>query len=89
MSIFNGRRDLGINGRRPGWAASWLGGKRYLAEARLCCNIRLQAASRAALRDGAQIHKTPYQKGRHGDTYPDMAWEPKAAFTTIAECYRA
>jgi hypothetical protein len=27
-------------------------------------------------------------EGRHGDTYPDMAWEPKAAFTTVAEHYR-
>jgi hypothetical protein len=27
--------------------------------------------------------------GRHGDTYPDMAWEPKAAFTAVAECYRS
>jgi hypothetical protein len=26
--------------------------------------------------------------GRHGNTYPDMTWEPKAAFTTLAECYR-
>ncbi|HEX8007245.1 MAG TPA: hypothetical protein VF482_12530 [Trebonia sp.] len=26
--------------------------------------------------------------GRHGDTYPDMTWEPKAAFTAVAECYR-
>jgi hypothetical protein len=26
--------------------------------------------------------------GRHGDTYPDMSWEPKAAFTAVAECYR-
>jgi hypothetical protein len=26
--------------------------------------------------------------GRHGDTYPDMTWEPKAAFSTLAECYR-
>jgi hypothetical protein len=25
---------------------------------------------------------------RHGDTYPDMGWEPKAAFATVAECYR-
>jgi hypothetical protein len=25
---------------------------------------------------------------RHGDTYPDMAWEPKAAFTTLAGRYR-
>ncbi|WP_432934478.1 hypothetical protein ACQPZZ_21690 [Microbispora sp. CA-135349] len=24
----------------------------------------------------------------HGDTYPDMPWEPKAAFTALAECYR-
>lgn len=27
-------------------------------------------------------------EGRHGDTYPDLPWEPKAAFTTLAECYR-
>ncbi len=27
-------------------------------------------------------------ENRHGDTYPDMAWEPKAAFTTLAEYYR-
>jgi hypothetical protein len=26
---------------------------------------------------------------RHGDTYPDMRWEPKAAFTTLAAYYRA
>ncbi len=25
---------------------------------------------------------------RHGDTYPDMPWEPKVAFTTLAELYR-
>jgi len=25
---------------------------------------------------------------RHGATYPDMPWEPKAAFTTLAERYR-
>jgi hypothetical protein len=25
----------------------------------------------------------------HADTYPDMAWEPKAAFATLAECYRS
>lgn len=26
-------------------------------------------------------------EGRHGDTYPDMTWEPKAGFTTVAEWY--
>ncbi len=26
-------------------------------------------------------------EGRHGDTYPDMPWEPKAAFTAVAEHY--
>jgi hypothetical protein len=26
-------------------------------------------------------------EGRNGSTYPDLAWEPKAAFTTVAECY--
>jgi hypothetical protein len=25
---------------------------------------------------------------RHGEAYPDMAWEPKAAFTALAEYYR-
>jgi hypothetical protein len=25
----------------------------------------------------------------HGDTYPDMPWEPKAAFTALADSYRA
>jgi hypothetical protein len=27
-------------------------------------------------------------EGRNGDTYPDMAWEPKAAFTAVASHYR-
>jgi hypothetical protein len=27
-------------------------------------------------------------EGRRGDTYPDMPWEPKAAFAAVAECYR-
>ncbi|GAA5015461.1 hypothetical protein [Actinopolymorpha pittospori] len=26
---------------------------------------------------------------RHGDTYPDMRWEPKAAFSAVAAFYRA
>lgn len=26
-------------------------------------------------------------ENRHGDTYPDMTWEPKAAFAAVAECY--
>ncbi|WP_230330067.1 hypothetical protein [Nocardia aurantiaca] len=26
-------------------------------------------------------------EGRHGDTYPDMAWEPKAAFAAVAGHY--
>ena len=25
---------------------------------------------------------------RRGHTYPDMAWEPKAAFTALADYYR-
>jgi hypothetical protein len=27
-------------------------------------------------------------EGGHGHTYPDMAWEPKAAFAALADCYR-
>lgn len=26
---------------------------------------------------------------RFGDTYPDMRWEPKAAFAALADCYRS
>lgn len=26
-------------------------------------------------------------EGMRGETYPDMAWEPKAAFTAVARCY--
>jgi hypothetical protein len=28
-------------------------------------------------------------EGHSGDTYPGMDWEPKAAFTAVAECYRS
>jgi hypothetical protein len=28
-------------------------------------------------------------EGRFGRTYPDMAWEPKAAFAALADFYRA
>jgi hypothetical protein len=27
------------------------------------------------------------QSGAHGRRYPDMPWEPKTAFTTLADCY--
>ncbi|MFE7191978.1 hypothetical protein [Kitasatospora sp. NPDC057541] len=27
-------------------------------------------------------------EGRRGETYPDMDWEPKEAFTAVAERYR-
>lgn len=27
-------------------------------------------------------------EGGHGDAYPDMPWEPKAAFTALADYYR-
>ena len=29
-----------------------------------------------------------FDDGRHGATYPDMRWEPKAAFRAVAEFYR-
>lgn len=28
-----------------------------------------------------------FENGRHGTTYPDMAWEPKAAFRAVADYY--
>ncbi|SUA48369.1 Uncharacterised protein [Nocardia africana] len=33
-----------------------------------------------------QIEWTPFED-RHGTTYPDMRWEPKAAFAAVAEFY--
>lgn len=30
-----------------------------------------------------------YADGRHGITYPDMPWEPKASFWAVAEAYAA
>jgi hypothetical protein len=27
-------------------------------------------------------------EGRLGETYPDLAWEPKAAFAALADYYR-
>jgi hypothetical protein len=29
-----------------------------------------------------------YEHGRHGTTYPEMAWEPKEAFKAVAEFYK-
>ena len=29
-----------------------------------------------------------YEHGRHGTTYPDMAWEPKEAFKAVADFYK-
>jgi hypothetical protein len=28
-----------------------------------------------------------FTPGRRGAAYPDMAWEPKAAFAAVAGCY--
>jgi hypothetical protein len=38
--------------------------------------------------DMASLGIVKVLEGRSGDTYPGMAWEPKAAFTAVAECYR-
>jgi hypothetical protein len=38
--------------------------------------------------DMASLGIVKMLEGRSGDTYPGMAWEPKAAFTAVAECYR-
>lgn len=37
--------------------------------------------------DMASLGIVKMLEGRSGDAYPDMAWEPKAAFTAVAECY--
>jgi hypothetical protein len=39
--------------------------------------------------DMASLGIVKMLEGRCGDTYPGMAWEPKAAFTAVAECYRS
>jgi hypothetical protein len=38
--------------------------------------------------DMASLGIVKVLEGGHGDTYPDMAWEPKAAFRAVAQCYR-
>ncbi|QFZ19074.1 hypothetical protein [Saccharothrix syringae] len=38
--------------------------------------------------DLASIGIVKVLEGRNGDTYPDMPWEPKAAFTALADHYR-
>ena len=37
--------------------------------------------------DLASLSVVKVLEGRHGDAYPDMPWEPKAAFAAVAECY--
>jgi len=37
--------------------------------------------------DVASLGIVKVLEGRHGTTYPDMPWEPKAAFTAVAEHY--
>lgn len=38
--------------------------------------------------DMASLGIVKMLEGRGGDTYPGLAWEPKAAFAAVAECYR-
>ena len=38
--------------------------------------------------DRASLGIVKLLEGRRGDTYPDMEWEPKAAFAAVAEQYR-
>lgn len=37
--------------------------------------------------DLASLGVVKVLEDRHGETYPDMPWEPKAAFAAIADCY--
>ena len=39
--------------------------------------------------DMASLGIVKMLEGRSGDAYPGMAWEPKAAFTAVAESYRS
>jgi hypothetical protein len=39
--------------------------------------------------DMASLGVVKMLEDRSGDTYPGMDWEPKAAFTAVAECYRS
>jgi hypothetical protein len=36
----------------------------------------------------APVQVVKVLKGRRGQSSPEMAWEPKAAFTALAERYR-
>lgn len=39
--------------------------------------------------DMASLGIVKMLEGRSGDAYPGIGWEPKAAFTAVAECYRS
>jgi hypothetical protein len=39
--------------------------------------------------DAASYGIVKVYEDRFGDTYPDMRWEPKAAFGALAQCYRS
>ena len=47
--------------------------------------IHWPSATRTADLASPAIVKT--LEGRHGATYPDMTWEPKAAFGAVADRY--
>jgi hypothetical protein len=38
--------------------------------------------------DRASLGIVKHFEGHRGRTYPDMDWEPKAAFTAVAQQYR-
>jgi hypothetical protein len=58
---------------------------------RLRADVRkvvLAAATEEAGRRGDR-RLAPWDRDRHGTTYPDMPWEPKQAFRAVADHYRA
>ncbi|GAB2564742.1 hypothetical protein [Nocardia heshunensis] len=52
------------------------------------CDADSRCYSRREYRGGEFIWCVETFDDRGGTTYPDLTWEPKAAFTTVAERYR-
>ena len=56
----------------------------------VCTFVQYQLPHRSSLREDLDMGSYSIVKvyeDRPGETYPDMAWEPKAAFAALADCY--
>ncbi len=49
---------------------------------------RFSASASDPCQAGSGVGIVKILEDRHGDTYPDLPWEPKAAFAAIADHFR-